>query len=101
MQALRDFLEVLPAGPVENSTLLENLLADAWQGLSGGREAGMEGYKILHRAESMCWNPPCLTFTIERHGGTVMGSTRAGLQDWSVNVSARTAERSSRRGVVN
>ena len=50
----------------------------------------MEAYK-LGRMEDISWNPPVLSFTIERHGGTVMGSTRAELQNWNVNVETRSA----------
>jgi hypothetical protein len=91
-QVLKEFLANLTPGPVSDAGTLEALLAEAWPSLSGARRGGMEGYKIPGRAESLCWNPPCLTFTIERHGGTVMGSTRAELQDWLVDVTAGTAE---------
>jgi len=36
--------------------------------------------------EDVAWNPPLLTFTVERHGGTLQGSTRAELQRWTVDV---------------
>ena len=32
------------------------------------------------------WQPFSLTFQIERHGGTVMGSTRAELHTWRVDI---------------
>jgi hypothetical protein len=92
IHALREFLAALPAGPISETRQLEYLLAESWSSLHGARRAGMDGYKIVGRAESMCWNPPSLTFTIERHGGTVMGSTRAELQDWCIDVSSATAE---------
>ena len=43
--------------------------------------------------------PPKLTFRIERHGGTVCGSSRAEMQYWVVDVDAATAmlEKSGRR----
>ena len=41
--------------------------------------------------EKVVWAPPKLTFTIERHGGTVRGSSRAELQHWTVDVKAMTA----------
>ena len=37
------------------------------------------------------WNPPKLGFIIEKHGGTVMGSSRAELQDWSIDVEGKIA----------
>ena len=34
--------------------------------------------------------PPLLTFVVERHGGAVMGSTRATLQGWTVDMDKKT-----------
>jgi len=39
----------------------------------------------------LIWNPPILEFEIERHGGTVQGSSRAERHGWSVDVQTRTA----------
>lgn len=52
----------------------------------------MEGYKLIDRVEKVIWEPPFLVFVIERHGGTVCGSTRAELQHWSVDLDEMTAE---------
>jgi len=41
--------------------------------------------------EAVQWNPPLLTFTVERHGGTVLGSTRAELQQWTIDLDRMTA----------
>jgi hypothetical protein len=89
---LRTFLATLPPGPIPDATELERLLAACWHELAANH-GGMEGRKLLGRMEDVAWNPPLLTFTIERHGGTVMGSTRATLQEWTVNVEASTAHR--------
>jgi len=51
----------------------------------------MAASKLHERMESVEWSPPHLQFTIERHGGTVHGSTRADLQRWDVNVQRGTA----------
>ncbi len=51
----------------------------------------MEARKLFRRMEAVTWNPPLLTFTIERHGAYVLGSTRATLQKWTVDVERRTA----------
>lgn len=51
----------------------------------------MDGYKLLNRMENVSWQPPILSFSIERHGGTVMGSTRAELQHWEVDLVKQTA----------
>jgi hypothetical protein len=50
----------------------------------------MEDFK-LHRAEQLRWNPPSLSFTIERHGGIGLGSTRAELQNWTVDLDSASA----------
>jgi len=44
------------------------------------------------RAEDLCWDPPILKFSIERHGGLVLGSTRAELQTWAIDVTTGRAE---------
>ena len=41
--------------------------------------------------EEVTWAPPKLSFAIERHGGTVMGSIRAELQRWTVDMLRSTA----------
>jgi hypothetical protein len=49
------------------------------------------GDKLLGRIEEVVWQPPVLSFTVERHGGTVLGSSRAELQHWEVNLPHKTA----------
>ena len=51
----------------------------------------MAGHKLIGRMENVEWHPPILTFLIERHGGTVLGSARAELQRWTVDLDRRTA----------
>lgn len=90
--SLKDYLMGLaPGAPLEVGEI-EFLLAEAWRSLRGSRAGGMQAQKIRGRTEDMAWNPPSLTFSIERHGGTVNGSTRAEIQRWCVNVEAHTAE---------
>lgn len=72
-------------------TEIEELLARAWSDLDMAPAGGMEGSKILRRTEGLVWEPPCLSFRIERHGGRAMGSSRAELQEWSVNVEKGSA----------
>ena len=55
------------------------LLRECWQDFRGWDETSMQPRK-LDRAEELHWNPPLLSFTIERHGAIVLGSTRAELQ---------------------
>ncbi len=66
-------------GLVEVSDHLENLLADAWDEFQGGDEESIAGYKVRGRLERVEWKPPLLSFVIERHGRTCVGSTRADL----------------------
>ena len=90
LNRLIGFLETIPQGPITDTTELEPLLAACWPELHGDH-SGMEGRKLLGRMEDVAWNPPLLSFTIERHGGTVQGSTRAELQRWTVDVDHGTA----------
>lgn len=91
MNALRDHLMALPPGAVLDTNGLDGLLADCWGDLERAYDGGMEASKLLGRMESIHWQPPILTFVIERHGGTVCGSTRAELQHWEVDVERSTA----------
>src|SRR5258708_33451648 len=86
---LQDYLRTIPPGPVSDTTDLERLLAACWHKLDGD-DGGMEGRKLLGRMEQVSWTPPLLAFTIERDGGTVMGSSRATLQEWSVDMEKAT-----------
>ena len=80
----------LPPGPVADVRTQERLLADCWDDLVAD-DGGMEGYKLLNRMEAVAWNSPTLRFKIERHGGTVMGSSRAEMQHWEVDLEKKTA----------
>ncbi|MEK6259019.1 MAG: hypothetical protein AABP62_10430 [Planctomycetota bacterium] len=91
MKALQELLAVMPTGPVPEDINVNHALAECWERLKGNAEGGMEAYKLLGRMENVQWNSPVLTFTIERHGGTVNGSTRAELQHWEVNLDEQTA----------
>ena len=86
---LLNHLATLPPGPIIDTGDLARLLADVWHEFSGD-DGGMEGRKLLGRMEHVAWNPPLLTFNIERHGGTVLGSKRANLQEWALNVEEKT-----------
>jgi hypothetical protein len=90
--SLKDYLMSLPAGSPLDQDQVEFLLAEAWPSLRGSRAGGMQPYKIRGRTEKLSWNPPLLTFVIERHGATMNGSTRAEMQHWCVDVSTHTAE---------
>ena len=90
MNSLRTILATIQPGQVDDTTDLERVLAASWDEFTGD-DGGMAGHKLLARMEDVTWNPPVLRFVIERHGGTVLGSTRAELQHWEVNVEKKTA----------
>jgi hypothetical protein len=94
MDGLKRILSAMEPGAIAETAEVERLLAGCWDDLGGVDEGGMQGYKLLNRMEDVVWRPPVLSFVIERHGGTVMGSTRAELQHWSVDVDERTTARS-------
>ena len=91
LASLRDHLSNLPAGPVEDAYTVQSLLSNAWDYLEGGADTKMDAYKVSLRMEEPVWNPPTLEFTIERHGRTACGSTRADVHHWSVDVEKGTA----------
>jgi len=86
----RAFASLQP-GEVLDPSGLDRLLAELWTEFKGSNDGGMEGYKLLGRMERVHSQPPVLSFVVERHGGTVMGSTRAELQHWEIDVVERTA----------
>jgi hypothetical protein len=59
--------------------------------LAGSSEGGIESNKLFGRMESVEWFPPLLTFKIERHGGASLGSSRAEIQHWAINISEKIA----------
>ena len=91
MEALQELLAALPPGPIPEDIKLDKALAACWDGFRGSDDGGMKDDKLLGRMENVQWQPPILTFTIERHGGTVNGSTRAELQHWELNLDDQTA----------
>ncbi len=91
MTSLKELLISVPSGAVLDTNGLDRLLADCWDDLEGAYGGGMEASKLLGRTEFIDWQPPILTFVIERHCGTVCGSTRAELQHWEVDVERMTA----------
>jgi hypothetical protein len=90
LDRLRAHLATTQPGELADTSDLERPLAASWDEFTGDH-GGMEGYKLLGRIENVTWQPPKVAFTVERHGGTVMGSTRAELQHWEVNVELKTA----------
>ncbi len=66
------------------------LLETCWQFLKGSDEQSTFSSKI-YRAEKLRWNPPILSFQLERHGATVNGSSRADLHSWEIDIDEGTA----------
>jgi len=89
-QRLADYLNNLPTGAIERVDELLAALAPCWDTLSGSSEASMATYK-LERIERPVWDPPILTFTLERHGSLMRGGTRAEKQKWEVDTARWTA----------
>lgn len=88
LQLLRDFLSTSPQGIVARDQYDEIgwLLGLCWDQLVGGNEGGMKAEKLSGRIENIKWSPPRLAFEIERHGGAFLGSKRAEMQEWTVDV---------------
>lgn len=91
LQDLRTHLNGLTPGPIKHSPRLIALVQAAWDTLPGSSAESTTSDK-LGRMEEVSWDPPTLSFTLERHGGTVNGSTRADLHYWSIDTQSGTAE---------
>ena len=91
---LQKYLATQPQGAVTESDELVGLLSACWDRFAGSGEAAMADYK-RDRMENVHWNQPTLTFELERHGGAVMGSTRAERQHWTLDMDALTAQHGS------
>lgn len=91
LKDLRALLNSLPSGPIENYDV-ESLIASCWYEFDGADDGGMEDAKLCGRMESIEWDPPWVSFKIERHGGMAFGSSRAEMQLWSLNVETLHSE---------
>jgi hypothetical protein len=87
IQRLKQVISRLSPGPValDGQPELLRLLEECWHLFDGSDDEAMAAYKLA-RAEDLYWHPPFLTFAIERHGGTSLGSTRAELQGWTLDL---------------
>ena len=90
LHSLKTFLSEQAAGPVSDRFTLVSLLSNCWGELEGSGETRLEAYK-LHRIEDPTWTPPFLEFLIERHGQTVLGSSRATVHRWRIDVERASA----------
>jgi hypothetical protein len=85
------YLRSLEPGEITDLAEPEGLLSGCWGEFSGGNAQGMTGDKLLGWMETVRWESPLLSFVIERHGDIVLGSSRASLQGWTLDIKARTA----------
>jgi len=90
-ELLRKQLLELPPGAVAEVGRVAALLAGCWHEFVGADSERMHAGK-LGRMEDVCWEPPVLSFRIERHGAIGVGGTRAELQDWLVDLERKTAQ---------
>jgi hypothetical protein len=86
---LQKVFQSIKDGPVEGQDI-EQLLNQAWDSLDGITETKLLAWK-LNRMESLEKRDGMLYFDIERHGGTVNGSTRGVVYTWEVDVVHGTA----------
>jgi hypothetical protein len=96
IRELSSLLGKVPAGnvPTSISDELFKLVMASWDEFANSDETRMEAWKILRDEgpKEVAWSPPQLSFTIERHGGTVLGSTRAERQRWTLDLKRGTAD---------
>jgi hypothetical protein len=67
------------------------VLIAAWNDLGGEDIERTEAWKLRGRMERIVWEPPELSFDLERHGSVALGGTRADVHRWSVNIERRDA----------
>lgn len=68
-----------------DTSRVQGFLAEHWDQLDKYVEGGMRGVKVVGRTEQMEWQPPVLSFKIERHPGKALGSSRDKLQHWRLD----------------
>ena len=93
IRKLKFYLSNITPGRIENSSKLESLLISCWEDLNlpDGNQTSMGADKLQGRMEDLKWNPPTLTFAIERHGSLVQGGSRAEVHWWEVNLKDNSA----------
>ena len=93
-KALLELVKTLPEGPIDRKTELGKQVFDGleivWPKLQGSGDQNTLADK-LYRAEKLAWAPPLITFCLERHGGTVNGSSRAFVHFWEIDLEKRVA----------
>lgn len=89
---LIQLLQSQSKGEVKQKEQVEKLLASCWDSFQDSNLEGMSGSKLIGRMEKVFWDPPCIKFEIERHGSMNLGSTRANMQKWEVNINQGEVE---------
>jgi len=81
---LQEAFQSIKDGPIDDPNF-ERLLIDAWDSIDGSSLTNLTAEK-LGRMEDLEKRDGAIYFKIERHGGTINGSTRAELHTWEVDV---------------
>lgn len=92
METLINYLKNVDPGLILETQQLERVLASNWYEFEGVEIESMENWKVLYRMENVVWQPPVLSFSIERHGSYMMGGSRAQMHRWSLNLETKKAE---------
>jgi hypothetical protein len=94
MKELENYLNSLPQGIIQDQDIknVEKLLIKYWEEIEGSDSTKMMDFKLLRGIENVEWNPPNLSFIIERHGITVLGSSRAERQKWGIDIIQKKAD---------
>jgi hypothetical protein len=88
---LKKHLFALAPGEIAETGSVTALLAGCGHEFVGAESQRIHAGK-LGRMEGVSWAPPVLSFRTERHGAVGMGSTRAELQNWRVDLDRKTAK---------
>jgi hypothetical protein len=96
IKKLQTFLSDVPHGAIPASKWdhVLKLVEASWPEFSGSGDTKMAAWKIRRGEgpDDLTWDPPHLSFCIDRHGGTVLGSSRAEKQQWTLNLERLTAD---------
>jgi hypothetical protein len=95
IETLLELLKTHPVGSIDRQTDLGKKVFDGlvkiWSSLDGSSDQNTFANK-LGRLEQFTWAPPLITFVLERHGGTVNGSSRADVHTGEVDLEYRQAK---------
>ena len=84
---LTSWLKAQPDGAIQDTEALAPLLAAAWDSFDGSDKHTTKADKLRSdRIEAPIWNNPILIFQIARHGATALGSTKAEVHEWEVDI---------------